>query len=117
MVRLVFLGVLATTIPIPVLAQGVIVQGRVFEFGSTTVVWNARVELEGHGATLTSIAGTFRFDDVEPGGYTLRVEAFGYCDSELLRCRFRIASLSKRTLQLLSWRWRLITDDRLSPAS
>ena len=71
--------VLATLIPIPALAQtGVVVQGRVFEFGSTTVIWNARVELEGHGATLTSTAGTFRFEDVEPGGYTLRVDAFGY---------------------------------------
>ena len=71
--------VLATAIPIPVLAQdGVVVQGRVFEFGSTSPIWNARVELEGHGATLTSLAGTFRFEDVEPGEYTLQVDAFGY---------------------------------------
>ena len=71
--------VFATAIPIPVLAQdGVVVEGRVFEFGSTSVIFNARVELEGHGATLTSVVGTFRFEDVEPGEYTLRVDAFGY---------------------------------------
>ncbi len=71
--------VLATAIPIPVLAQdGVVVQGRVFEFGSTSVIFNARVELEGYGATLTSVVGTFRFEDVEPGEYTLQVDAFGY---------------------------------------
>ncbi len=77
--------VLATVLPMPVLAQGVVVQGRVFEFGSTTGIWNARVELEGHGATLTSLVGTFRFDDVEPGEYTLQVDAFGYAsDTRIL---------------------------------
>ena len=70
--------VLATAIPIPVLAQGVVVQGRVFQFGSTSGIANATVDLEGHGSTLTSAAGTFRFEDVDPGEYTLRVEALGY---------------------------------------
>ena len=70
--------VLATAIPIPVLAQGVVVQGRVFQFGSTPGIANATVDLEGHGSTLTSAAGTFRFEDVDPGEYTLRVEALGY---------------------------------------
>ena len=77
-IGLIAILVLATVVPVPVLAQTVVVGGRVFEFGSTSVIWNARVELEGHGATLTSVAGTFRFDDVEPGEYTLRVDAFGY---------------------------------------
>jgi len=72
---------LAAAIPIPVLAQVVVVQGRVFEFGSRTVIANARVELEGYGATLATIVGTFRFEDVEPGEYTLQVDALGY-DSE-----------------------------------
>ena len=48
--------VLATAIPIPVLAQGVVVQGRVFQFGSTSGIANATVDLEGHGSTLTSAA-------------------------------------------------------------
>ena len=72
---------LVSATPIPVLAQGVVVEGRVFEAGGTASIWNARVELEGHGSTLTSRAGTFRFEDVEPGEYTLQVDAFGY-DSE-----------------------------------
>ena len=70
--------VLATSVPIPVLAQGVVVQGRVFQFGSRTVIRNATVDLEGHGAMLTTAGGTFRFEDVEPGEYTLRVEALGF---------------------------------------
>jgi hypothetical protein len=72
---------LAAAIPIPVLAQVVVVQGRVFEFGSRTVIANARVELEGYGATLSTIGGTFRFEGVEPGEYTLQVDGLGY-DSE-----------------------------------
>ena len=70
--------VLATAVPIPVLAQGVVVQGRVFQFGSRVVIRNATVDLEGHGAMLTTAGGTFRFEDVEPGEYTLRVEALGF---------------------------------------
>ena len=70
--------VLATAMPMPVLAQGVVVQGRVFQFGSRAVIGNATVDLEGYGATLTTAAGTFRFEDVEPGEYTLRVEALGF---------------------------------------
>ena len=72
-----FLG-LATAVPIPVLAQGVVVQGRVFQFGSRAVIGNTTVDLEGYGATLTTAAGTFRFEDVERGEYTLRVEALGF---------------------------------------
>ena len=38
--------VLATAIPMPVLAQdGVVVQGRVFQFGSRVVIPNARVDV------------------------------------------------------------------------
>ena len=70
--------VLATAVPIPVLAQVVVVQGRVFQFGSRAVIRNATVDLEGYGAMLTTAGGTFRFEDVEPGEYTLRVEALGF---------------------------------------
>ena len=55
-----------------------VVQGRVFEAGGAADIGNARVELEGHGATLTSAAGTFRFENVELGEYTLQVDALGY---------------------------------------
>lgn len=78
--------VLATAIPIPVLSQtGAVVQGRVIRAGGTAGIQNARVELEGHGATLTSAEGAFHFEGVESGGYTLRVDAFGYAsDSRFL---------------------------------
>ena len=70
---------LAAALPMPVLAQtGVVVQGRVFEAGGTSGIQNVVVELEGHGAVLTSADGSFRFERVEPGGYTLRIVAFGY---------------------------------------
>ena len=39
--------VLATAVPMPVLAQGVVVQGRVYQFGSRAVIGNATVDLEG----------------------------------------------------------------------
>jgi len=74
----VFFAVLAASVPVPVLAQGVVVQGRVYTLGSAVVIPNATVDLEGYGSTLTSAAGTFRFEDVEPGEYTLRVQALGY---------------------------------------
>lgn len=71
--------VFATALPVQVLAQtGVIVDGRVYDAGSDASVHNAIVELEGHGATMTSTEGAFRFEGVEPGGYTLGVVAFGY---------------------------------------
>ena len=76
--------VLASAIPFPVLAQTGSVAGLVFESGGTAGIPNATVELEGHGETLTSAAGTFRFDGVEPGVYTLRVDAFGYTSEVLL---------------------------------
>ncbi len=60
----VLLAVLAAAVPMPVLAQNVVVQGRVFTVGSAVVIPNATVDLEGYGSTLTSDAGTFRFEDV-----------------------------------------------------
>jgi hypothetical protein len=57
---------------------GVVVQGRVQELNAATVIALAAVELEGVGTTLTSENGSFRFEGVLPGGYTLRVVAFGY---------------------------------------
>lgn len=70
---------LAAALPVPALAQtGLVVQGRVVESGGDQGVPNALVELEGYGTTLTSGSGAFRFDNVEAGGYTLWVNAFGY---------------------------------------
>ncbi len=70
--------VFAGAVPIPVLAQTAVVQGRVIEAGTTAGIQNAVVELVGHGTTLTSLNGAFRFERVEPREYTLLVDAFGY---------------------------------------
>ena len=73
--------VFATGIPVPALAQiGVVVEGRVYDARSGSSVQNAVVTLEGHGSTLSSGLGTFRFSGVEPGVYVLLVEGFGYVD-------------------------------------
>ena len=77
--------VLATSIPVTVLAQaGAVVEGRVIAAGTTSGIQNAIVELEGHGATLTALGGAFRFERVETGEYTLQVEAFGYASASRL---------------------------------
>lgn len=55
-----------------------VVQGRIVEAAGTAGIALATVELEGVGSTLTSDSGAFRFEDVQPGGYTLRIVAFGY---------------------------------------
>ncbi|MQA91505.1 MAG: hypothetical protein GEU90_14980 [Gemmatimonas sp.] len=48
----------------------------------------ATVELAGHGSTLTSEDGSFRFVGVEAGSYTFRTTAFGYIpESSLLVVR------------------------------
>ena len=79
---LLFGGLLVAALPLPVLAQdGVVVEGRVFQSGLELGIQNAIVELQGHGAVLSSDGGTFRFENVEPGGYTLRVDAFGYASN------------------------------------
>lgn len=59
------------------------VQGRVYESTTGAGIQNAIVTLEGYGATLTAASGSFRFDDVEPGEYSLSVDAFGYVDRTL----------------------------------
>jgi hypothetical protein len=70
---------LATAFPLPAWAQvGVIVEGRIYDADSGIGIQNATVELGGHGSTLTSLAGTFRFERVALRAYILRVEAFGY---------------------------------------
>ncbi len=59
-----------TGIPMPALAQiGVVVEGRVYDVRSGSGIQNAVVTLEGHGSTLSSGLGTFRFRGVEPGDY------------------------------------------------
>ncbi len=65
----------AAGIPMPALAQiGVVVEGRVYDARSGSGIQNAVVTLEGHGSTLSSGLGTFRFSDVEPGDYILRAQ-------------------------------------------
>ena len=61
-----------------------VVTGRVAERGAELGIVGAIVELVGHGATLTDVAGGFRFDGVTRGPHTLRVNAFGYVDHEEL---------------------------------
>jgi len=56
----------------------VVIEGRVVERGTTVPIAGASVELDGYPITSTSATGTFRLDGVSPGGYDLRVEAFGY---------------------------------------
>ena len=88
--------VFATGIPVPVLAQvDVVVEGRVYDARSDAGIQNAVVTLEGHGATLSSAQGAFRFRGVEPGVYVLRVEGFGYVDftSSVLVVRYAMVSV------------------------
>lgn len=54
------------------------VTGRVVQAEGGQPIPLAVVELEGFGAMLATEDGEFRFDGVEPAGYTLRVTAFGY---------------------------------------
>lgn len=55
-----------------------VVGGWVLASDGTTGVGNARIELEGHGSTLTTEQGAFRFDNVTVGAYRLRIDAFGF---------------------------------------
>jgi hypothetical protein len=59
-------------------------RGQVVDATSGLPVSNALVSLVGQRAVLTSEQGRFRFEVVEPGDYTLVVEAFGYSRQELL---------------------------------
>lgn len=54
------------------------VTGRIIEAGTNSEIEGATVELVGYRSTLTSATGTFLFEGVERGAYTLRVTAFGY---------------------------------------
>lgn len=59
------------------------IAGRVVDANTGSAIQNAIVQLVGHGATLTSSDGVFVFEGVEPGEYTLRVDAFGYRSESL----------------------------------
>ncbi len=61
----------------------VVVQGRVVERGDGSAVPNATVELDGHPIVATAMDGSFRFEQVEPGGYSLRSSALGYAPRDL----------------------------------
>ena len=74
----------ATVLATPVLGQvPAEIRGRVVDANTGSGIENAIVALAGHGATLTSTDGLFFFDGVEPGEYTLRIEAFGYVSESL----------------------------------
>lgn len=65
--------------PSPVAAQGsFVVQGRVFDPGSGAGIQNTVLTLDSYGSVLSTLDGSFIFRGVQPGDYTLRVEAFGY---------------------------------------
>jgi hypothetical protein len=77
--RFVTLVGLLAALPVSALAQaGSVVEGRVLDAASGTVVRNAIVDLANHGSTLTDEGGHFRFEAVPAGAYTLRVDAFGF---------------------------------------
>jgi Carboxypeptidase regulatory-like domain len=69
---------LLAVLPAAAAAQGVPLLGRVYDADTDAAVANAIVTVEGVGSTLTGDAGAFRFRGIEPGTYTLRVEAFSY---------------------------------------
>ncbi len=55
------------------------VQGRALDEATGAVLPAVRVELLPQGRlTLTSAEGTWKFDDVEPGDYAIRVTAEGF---------------------------------------
>ncbi|MCI0436101.1 MAG: carboxypeptidase-like regulatory domain-containing protein [Gemmatimonadetes bacterium] len=63
----------------PVLAQTqFVVEGRVVQESSGDPIANANIELDGQPAATTDSAGAFRFDNVPPGGWGLRVTALGW---------------------------------------
>jgi hypothetical protein len=77
------LGLLAA-LPASASAQaGFGVLGRASDAESGVPVQNAIATLEGFGSTLTEADGAFRFRGVEPGTYTLRVEAFSYATASV----------------------------------
>jgi hypothetical protein len=57
---------------------GFVVEGRVVGADGSAGITLASVELVDFGSTLTSQDGSFRFDNVPPGGYTLTTGGFGY---------------------------------------
>jgi hypothetical protein len=62
---------------------GRVVDGRVVERGGRAAIARAQVELDGYPLVLTGPAGEFRYEQVEPGGYALRVTALGYAPRDL----------------------------------
>jgi len=77
----------------PLLAQ-VDVRGRVIERGTGNAVDGASIQLGGLPVVVTTQAGEFRFRDVEPGRYELRVRALGYADHEQVLLVRRDTALS-----------------------
>ena len=52
--------------------------GQIVDAGTNSGINAATVELVGEGWRLTSDTGTYRFEDLEPGEYRLRVASMGY---------------------------------------
>jgi hypothetical protein len=73
----------ATATSAAVAQTRVTVEGRVVEQGTSRPIANAAVELEGQPFVATSADGSFRIQNVEPGGYALRTVAFGYAPRDL----------------------------------
>jgi Carboxypeptidase regulatory-like domain len=65
----------------PLLAQ-IDVRGRVIERGTGNPIGGASIQLGGLPVVVTTTDGDFRFREVEPGRYELRIQALGYADYE-----------------------------------
>lgn len=77
-------ALLLLSLPTTLAAQArVQFEGQVVDASSGQVIPNAIVRLGDHGTVLTSEQGRFRFDGVEPGEYTVLVEALGYAGIEI----------------------------------
>jgi len=80
---LLVIGLLVTLPAVASGQAGFTLSGRAYEANSGVAVQNGIVTLEGYGSTLTNTEGRFRFRNIAPGEYTLRVEAFGYAPVSL----------------------------------
>jgi len=79
MSRLLAVACCALLLPLAAAAQErVTVQGRIVDESTGLGIPSASLQLAGHGAAVSGADGSFRFENVRPGGYVLWVVAFGY---------------------------------------